>query len=307
MISPANLRSSVKAWLKEAKFKYKMKKGDLVYKFKKKCNIHCGSTRAVVVTKRYAFKFPRLNTLDQFFRGLGANQKERLHWKEAPEFFVPVLFSIPGLLVVMPALKPFGDNNPMVRAFMADLWHRDNDNSNNGNGAWIARRYCEYINENYAMYKGKPMCIDYGTYVRADVNEQDFQKEMEWLKETLAENLGTLSSDDKIEEVVQSEQKPYQICLELLDIPVFTATVEDKGSSLAHDLDDKETPAVEQVVGGTGSNHCQGHHGLGDYPVTIRGISTKGCTLPPQKETFAPTLVTTYPGNTTLRRNPSTI
>lgn len=307
MISLAKLRLSAKAWAKEMKFKYKMKKGDLVYKFKKKCNIHCGSTRAVVVTKRYAFKFPRLNSMDQFFRGLSANQKERLHWKEAPEFFVPVLFSIPGLLVVMPALKPFGDNSPMVRAFMADLWHRDNDNSNNGNGAWIARRYCEYINENYAMYKGKPMCIDYGTYVRADVNEQDFLKEMEWLKDKLDGKFEVSPSDDEIEEVVQSDQKPYQICLELLDIPVFTANVEDKDCQLASVLDEKETPAVEQVVRGTGSNHCQGHHGLGDYPVTIRRISTKGCVLPPQKKTFTPALVTTYPGNPTLRRNPDTI
>lgn len=307
MISLANLRSSVKAWVKEKKFQYKMKKADLVYDFKKKCNIHCGSTRAVVVTKRYAFKFPRLNTLDQFFRGLGANQKERLHWKEAPEFFVPVLFSIPGLLVVMPRCKPFGDNSPMVRAFMADLWHRDNDNSNNGNGAWIARRYCEYINENYAMYKGKPMCIDYGTYVRADVNENDFLKEMEWLKETLEGNLKGEVIDDPNQTADKVFGTPTQMDLELLDIPVFTVQVEDKGSELSPVVDGQQAQAEGQVSRGTEGNHCQGRHGLGDYPVTIRGVQTQGRPLPATTKTFAPALATVYPGNTTLRRDPDTI
>lgn len=284
--------SFIKRNLKDFKFRLKMKKYDFVFWIKKKLNIHCGSTRAVLVTKRYAFKFPRLKTLDQFFRGLSANQKERLHSKEAPEFFVPVLFSIPGLLVVMPACKPFGDNNPMVRAFLADLWHPDNDNSNNGNGAWIARRYCEYINENYAMYKGKPMCIDYGTYVRADVNENDFWKEMEWLKDKLDGKFEATVVDEseEIDDRIQVFGKSFQMDMELLDIPVFTANVEGKGRKLAHVVDDKQTHPSEQVLGTPRGGSGKSYHGLGDFPTSPRNISITGCTVqdPTAKDLLGP-------------------
>lgn len=293
-----HLPDKLRAWIKNKKFLLRIKKDSLVYDLKKKLNIHCGSTRAVWVTKRYAFKFPRLKTLDQFFRGLSANQKERLHWKEAPGFFVPVLFSIPGLLVVMPTLKPFGENNPMVRAFMADLWHPDNDNSNNGSGAWIARRYCEYINENYAMYKGKPMCIDYGTYIRADVNENDFLKEMEWLKDKLDGKFEVIDEPDH--DRVQVFGTSTQMDLELLDIPVFTLRMENKGSELPPVVDGKQTQASGQVSGSGAGDYCEGHHGLGDYPITARGVSVKGCALPAQKKIFTPAINTVYPGNTAL-------
>lgn len=143
-------------------------------------NIHYGSTRAVVVTKRYAIKFPRLRNFDSFFKGLCSNEKERIYSSQAPDYFVPVLFAIPGLVVVMPRCKPFGGDNPMVRCFMADLWHPNNDQDNEQ--AFIARRFCEYINNNYAMYKGKPMCIDYGTYIRPETNEADFNSTMFYLK-----------------------------------------------------------------------------------------------------------------------------
>lgn len=290
-----HLPDKLRARIKAAKFYIKMKKFDLIYQFKKKLNIHCGSTRAVWVTKRYAFKFPRLRSLDQFFRGLNANQKERLHWKEAPDYFVPVLFSIPGLLVVMPTLKPFGENNPMVRAFMADLWCRD-INEDKDNQAFIARRYCEYINENYAMYKGKPMCLDYGTYIRADVNEQDFLKEMKWLVDKLDGKFEVLNEPEQSE--VQVFGKSFQMDMDLLDIPVFTANVEGKGSELAHVMDGQQTEASRQVPGGATSNYHQGHHGLGDYHAPTRILQVTGCPLPAQKKIFTPTLSTVYGGNT---------
>ncbi|QBZ70707.1 hypothetical protein pETSU_126 [Edwardsiella phage pEt-SU] len=293
------LPDKLRAWIKNKKFLLRIKKDSLVYFLKKKLNIHCGSTRAVLVTKRYAFKFPRLKSLDQFFRGLSANQKERLHWKEAPDYFVPVLFSIPGLLVVMPTLKPFGENCPMVRAFMADLWHANNDNSNTGNGAWIARRYCEYINENYAMYKGKPMCIDYGTYVRADVNEQDFLKEMKWLVDKLDGKFEVIDEPGQSE--VQVFGTSIQMDLELLDIPVFTANVESKGSELAHVVDDQQTTVEGQVPGQATRDYHRGRLGLGDYQAPTRIVQVKGYPLLDQKGAFAPTLTTIYSGNATLR------
>ena len=299
MVSFASLRSNAKAWGKKVKSQYKMKKYELIYNFKKKCNIHCGSTRAVVVTKRYAFKFPRLKDFDSFFKGLAANEKERTLSKEAPDYFVPVLFAIPGLLTAMPACKPFGEDSPMVRAFFADLFHPDNDERSNNGQVYVARRMCEYINENYAMYKGKPMCIDYGTYLRAENNEKDFEDALFWMRVKLKEKLGI--HDEPVEEVVQSEQKPYQVCLELLDIPVFTANVENKGSTLAPRLDDVQTCVEGQVSGGTTGNRRKGHHGLGDDTFATRGIQIKGHPLRTQKETFTPALSTIYPGNAALR------
>lgn len=291
--------SFIKRNLKDFRFRVSMKKHELVFKLKKKLNIHCGSTRAVLVTKRYAFKFPRLRNWDQFFRGLSANQKERLHWKEAPDYFVPVLFSIPGLLVVMPTCKPFGENNPMVRAFMADLWFRD-INEDKDNQAFIARRYCEYINENYAMYKGKPMCIDYGTYVRADVNEQDFLKEMRWLVDKLDGKFEVIDEPEEIDDRVQVFGTSIQMDMELLDIPVFTANVEGKGRKLAHVVDGKQATAVEQAPGTTRSGSGKSYHGLGDFPTPSRNISITGCTVqnPTAKDILGPDWNKT--GNATL-------
>lgn len=291
---PDKLRARIKA----AKFYIKMKKFELIYRFKKKLNIHCGSTRAVLVTKRYAFKFPRLKSLDQFFRGLAANQKEREYSKKAPDYFVPVLFSIPGLLVVMPALKPFGENNPMVRAFMADLWHPSNDNSNRANHAWLARCYCECINENYAMYKGKPMCIDYGTYIRADVNEQDFLKEMRWLVDKLDGKFEVIDEPEQSE--VQVFGKSFQMDMDLLDIPVFTANVEGKGGKLAHVVDDQQTTVEGQVPGQAVRDHHRGLLGLGNNPAPARIIQVTGRPLYHQKGIFTPTLSTVYGGNPAL-------
>lgn len=277
-----HLPNKLNTWIKDAKFRVKMKKYDFVFWFKKKFNIHCGSTRAVLVTKRYAFKFPRLKSWDYFFKGLGANQKERLHSKHAPSYFVPVLFSIPGLLVVMPACKPFGRNHPMVRCFMADLWHANNDDGGDVlNESFIARRYCEYIDENYAMYKGKPMCIDYGTYVRQDVNEGDFLKEMQWLKDKLDGEFEVIDEPEEIDDRVQVFGKSFQMDMDLLDIPVFTANVENKGRKLAHELDGQQATLERQVSGTPGSSDSKSYQGLGDFPTTPRDVSFTGCTVSP--------------------------
>lgn len=293
--------SFIKRNLKDFRFRLKMKKYDFIFWFKKKFNIHCGSTRAVWVTKRYAFKFPRLKSWDYFFKGLGANQKERLHSKHAPSYFVPVLFSIPGLLVVMPACKPFGRNHPMVRCFMADLWHADNDDGGDVlNESFIARRYCEYIDENYAMYKGKPMCIDYGTYVRQDVNEGDFLKEMQWLQDKLDGKFEVVDEPEEIDDRVQVFGKSFQMDMELLDIPVFTANVEGKGRKLAHVVDDKQTHTSEQVLGTPRGGSGKSYHGLGDFPTPSRNISITGCTVqnPTAKDFLGPDWNKT--GNATL-------
>lgn len=64
------------------------------------------STRWVIITSRYAFKFPSLLTWRCFLRGLLANMQEvQLSGKDP--ILCPVVFSLPGgFLVVMPRALP---------------------------------------------------------------------------------------------------------------------------------------------------------------------------------------------------------
>lgn len=65
-----------------------------------------GATRLVLLTKRYAFKIPRMSTIRSFLWGMLSNMQERDFSKCEDERLCPVLFSLPmGLLVVMPRLR----------------------------------------------------------------------------------------------------------------------------------------------------------------------------------------------------------
>lgn len=293
------MTSPIKQWLNNLKIRFKtfrvnakIRRYERRYKFCVRFNIKLGSTRAVWVTKRYAFKFPRIKSWDYFFKGLCANNKERICSKDAPTYFVPVLFSIPGLLVVMPSCKPFKRGNPLVRCFMADLWHPSNDYSPDDprDEAFVARRYCEYIEENYAMYKGKPMCIDYGTFIRSDVNEQDFLREMKWLADKLDGKFEVIDEPEEVSDRVQVFGKSFQMDMDLLDIPVFTANVENKGRKLAHELDGQQAALEGQVLGTPRGGSGKSYHGLGDFPTTPRDISITGCTVqnPTEKDFLGP-------------------
>lgn len=71
-----------------------------------------GCTRFVLLTKRYAFKFP--NFWDEYrlgLKGLLANLSESQFSSNPLPGFCPVLFSLPfGLLVVMPRLQILTDD-----------------------------------------------------------------------------------------------------------------------------------------------------------------------------------------------------
>lgn len=69
--------------------------------------IEQGSSRTVILTKRHAFKIPRMTTWRTFLNGLLANMQEREFAHTGWPELCPVKFSFPGgWLVVMPRCKP---------------------------------------------------------------------------------------------------------------------------------------------------------------------------------------------------------
>jgi len=121
-----------------------------------------GSTRIVILTKRFAIKIPRFGDLEYFAAGLLSNLRERRLSRECPDYFCPVLFTIPGLVVVMPRVKTLEKAPPLVHAFMFDLHH---DCNKRDRQAQEAQQWCEYAYVNYGLYKGRVVAIDYGTFV----------------------------------------------------------------------------------------------------------------------------------------------
>jgi hypothetical protein len=134
--------------------------------------INTGSTRIVILTKRFAIKIPKLGDFEYFVSGLLSNLRERRLSKLAPDYFCPVLFSIPGLIVVMPRVKTLERAPCMVHAFMFDLFNNCN---NHNKQAQVARNYCEYAYVNYGMYRGRVVAIDYGTWVPFQQNWYDLK------------------------------------------------------------------------------------------------------------------------------------
>lgn len=64
-----------------------------------------GACRAVLLTAKYAFKFPRFNSWQGFLWGLLSNRQEAVFSKTKDPRLCPVLFCLPlGFLVVMPRL-----------------------------------------------------------------------------------------------------------------------------------------------------------------------------------------------------------
>lgn len=139
-----------------------------------------GTTRWVFLTKKYAIKIPSLSSWRSFLDGLLANMRERQLSPLCPKYFLPVLSASRfGLYVVMPRVKTTKQATWYLHAFMADLFHADNDDHDQ---ALTARRYCEYIASNVALYKGIPVCIDYGTYTPSIATEAELDSEMYYLK-----------------------------------------------------------------------------------------------------------------------------
>jgi hypothetical protein len=65
-----------------------------------------GTTRVVILTKRFAFKFPTYVSWRLFLNGLLCNMQEKQFSGTSPNL-CPVLWSLPGgFLVVMPRCEP---------------------------------------------------------------------------------------------------------------------------------------------------------------------------------------------------------
>lgn len=70
--------------------------------------IRSGSTRTVLLTKKYAFKFPTFHSWESFLKGLTGNLQER-KWKGVTDDYhlCPLLYSNRfGLLNIMPRCTP---------------------------------------------------------------------------------------------------------------------------------------------------------------------------------------------------------
>lgn len=146
-----------------------------------------GTTRVVLLIGKYAVKFPRLCDWFSFARGLCANQTERLVYGDNCKYFLPVLWaSKTGLLLIMPRVKTATKDTWYFRAFMADLHHQDNDDYG---PAMVARNYCEFVPSNYALYKGIPVCIDYGSKVEPATMNNIMDMEFTYWRHKLNEKI----------------------------------------------------------------------------------------------------------------------
>lgn len=75
-----------------------------------------GISREVILTKRYAYKFPKLRYgWKQFLHGLLANMQERSFAKAGWPELCPVVWSIPGgWLIVMRRAEPISEDDWQV-------------------------------------------------------------------------------------------------------------------------------------------------------------------------------------------------
>ncbi|AEV89634.1 hypothetical protein OBP_197 [Pseudomonas phage OBP] len=250
---------------------------------KKLFEIHHGTTRSVILFHKWAIKIPHLKSYKGFLKGLLANMTERSIWHCCPNYFLPVIWSMPlGLVVVMPRVKATKQVTWYLHAFMADLFHANNDDNDE---ALNARRYCEYIPSNVAMYKGKPVCIDYGTYIHPDVTEKELDGEMYYLKlktrNLVEEKFGPQDwSHYGNQENILVVQESAEVCLELLDIPTFTANVESKDRKLPHGLLAMEKANEGSVIRVSRRGSAPGSESLGDNNVIPRNVPTQRRPIP---------------------------
>lgn len=127
--------------------------------------VRAGATRTVILTKRYAFKFPRFYRKGREFewsrilQGLLANLQERYWAKFDCEQLCPVVFSDPiGLLVVMPRCEEvepkFGNSAIMcpVEFLWFERWGNDG-----------ARVPIENVAANFGYLNNRLLCFDYGS------------------------------------------------------------------------------------------------------------------------------------------------
>lgn len=113
-----------------------------------------GGTRIVIITKRYAIKFPRFNSWMAFVQGMLSNMTEG-QWKDYPDkHLCPIHYSNRfGLIVVMARAKEI-ENEGLFWCELESLYH----------SCSLNRDFYEYdaFPKNFGYYNGRLVKIDYG-------------------------------------------------------------------------------------------------------------------------------------------------
>lgn len=111
--------------------------------------IYKGSTRWVVVTKKYAFKFPRLLAWRNFLQGLLANMQE-VEFSGFDPLLCPVIFNLPlGFMNVMPSTEPVSVDQ--------DLTHVFDSLENEERVLPVERKH-----DSFGILNGNIVAVDYG-------------------------------------------------------------------------------------------------------------------------------------------------
>jgi hypothetical protein len=112
------------------------------------------STRCVILTRRYAIKFPRFESWRQFLSGLLANMQERIWSKAKIDGICPVVCADRfGFLLVMLRARPLNDDE--YNAFDAKAFcYRDNYTIP-----------AEHKRDSFGIINDKIVAIDYGVYL----------------------------------------------------------------------------------------------------------------------------------------------
>jgi hypothetical protein len=112
-----------------------------------------GSARRVLLTKKWAFKFPNWETWQLFLCGLLANQEEAIWGRMGQAGVCPVRFSIPGgFLVVMPKCSPI----PEAWQWSVEEWEEFKTRKG-------YRINCECKGDSVGLLNGEVVAVDYGT------------------------------------------------------------------------------------------------------------------------------------------------
>ncbi|PDT86527.1 hypothetical protein [Sinorhizobium sp. BJ1] len=115
-------------------------------------NARCGTTRLVILTRRYAFKLPSIKSWRLFLMGLLGNIQERQFGTIGWDGLCPVLFSIPGgWLVVM----------PRCRAITANQWDNLDFNKFVDREDYVLPVECKQ--DSFGWLNGKVVAYDYGS------------------------------------------------------------------------------------------------------------------------------------------------
>lgn len=108
-----------------------------------------GHSRTVIITRKWAFKFPSLRHWRGFLYGLLNNMAE-VEWSGFNQSFCPVRFSLPGgFLVVMPRCAPVDASysDEMEEICLGHFWIEDKlDSFGILNGQVVAVDYGDYRN-----------------------------------------------------------------------------------------------------------------------------------------------------------------